>query len=304
MSGIAGLTVDGHLSQYAQGFVQDRDRSIANHLAPIVSADGATGDFTKFDSKNSFVVYDAARPIGQNPNKVEFKGTVAQYSCKEYGLGQFIDPAELRRTRNVINLRERKTRSLMDNTLTAHEKKVIDICKAGVSSTNAVWSTDTNNPIKDIQNGAKTIYNKTGRYPNAVAVSFAAWIIIQNNAIVKGFMPGASSAALTAQILVTLLNIPGLRPENVVIGTMPIDSGKLGTAKNAAEGLGSEFWLFLKSDAPDQDDPSFAKTFEAPDSSLTDINTWQDGAIQHFATFWAVDPQVVGADAAQRWAVS
>lgn len=304
MSGLAGLTVDGHLSNYAEGYVQDRERSVATHLAPIVPSDGATGDFTKFDGKNSFIVYDAKRATGSNPKKVEFKGSKGTFSCEEFGLGQFIDPKELRRTRNLIRLRERKTASLLDNTLTAHESSVITTCKAAVASTAAAWSTDTNDPIKTIQSGATAIYNATGRYPNAIACSFAAWIIIQNNAKVKANMPGASVAALTAEILVQMLNIPGLRPENVVIGTMPIDTNALGKEKNAAEGLGSEFWLFLKSNNPELDDPSFAKTFEAPDSSLTGIVTWREGVIEHFATLWAVDTQVVAAGSAKRWAVS
>lgn len=300
------VTVDTHLSNFARGLVQDRERTLADFLAPIVPVPTAAGDFTKFNEQQNFLAYDASRARGQNPRQIHWKGAKGTYSTEEYGLGTTIDPGERRKAGPgaPVLLEESKTKLLIDNTLTAHENSVMTVVKAGVSSTAKSWSNDANDPIKDIRADAVTIYKNTGRYPNAIAVAYEAWNHISGNAKVRGLMPGSDNATVTAQILVAMLQIPGLTAENVRIGSFPIDSAKMGGTSSKAEALGSELWLFHRSSSPGLDDPSFAKTFEAPDSSLTQIHRWLEGHIEHFDTLWAVDPQVVAAASAKRYAVS
>ena len=301
-----GATVDTHLTNYAQGFSPKMDKALADFIAPRIQVPTSAGEYTIFDSQEAFLAYDAQRPHGQNPNLTHHTATKGTYSTKEYGLGQTIDPAERRAAGPTAGflVDEAKTKKLITNTVVSHEKAVWTAVKAGISATTKAWGDDSNDPIKDIQLDALSIYNTLGVMPNAMVISYGAWAKIANNAKVTGRMPGADNNTLNRQILASFFPNMDINPENIRVGAIPVDSAKKGGSSSKAEVTGTELYLFYREEGAGLDDPSFAKTFVAPDTSFTQIVRWDDGIIQQLATTWAVDIKVTAAAAAKRYTVT
>jgi hypothetical protein len=97
-SALASATLNYQLTAYAQGLWNDLADvvKLAERLSPTTPVPGASGQFKKFDDKNSFMPEKTARALGGDPTVIAFSATDDTYSCKPQALEVRVDKIEAR----------------------------------------------------------------------------------------------------------------------------------------------------------------------------------------------------------------
>src|ERR1700722_20141665 len=93
---LSSATLNYQLTAYAQGLWNDIGDVIklAERLAPTTPVPGASGQFKKFDDKNSFMGEKTARALGGDPVLIAFNATDDHYNAKPQALEVRVDKAE------------------------------------------------------------------------------------------------------------------------------------------------------------------------------------------------------------------
>ena len=294
------------LTNYAQGFSQDRASSLASFIAPVVPTGVAHSQFKRYSDKNSFVIYDTSRAIGGDRRRIEFDADDPFFNCTPQGLEVPIDDHERDMAGpNQTNLEQAKIRTVVDASHLSHEKKVFDAVKAAKAATGGigVWSSASNDPIDDIDSQIEAISTATGIMPNRIVVGLGAWRVLKNHPKVQARQPGSSLVTLNESILGGMLLNPSIE---VRVGVMSHDTTKFGVAKNAVEIVGGEVFVFIGTDTPTQYDPSFAKTFSVDGSLIGAVKEYraERNASDIYAIDWSEDIQVVAPAAGRRITLS
>lgn len=296
------------LSNYASGLSQDRSKSLAAFIAPVVVTGIAHGQYKLYDSKNDFQVLDTSRAVGGTRKRIEFNATDPYFNCNPQGLETTIDDheRELAGERGIGLLQQSKVRNLVGACHLSHEKKVFDIIKAAKAATGAigVWSNPANNdPVVDIDGEIQAIATATGRMPNRVVFGLAAWAYFRNHSKILARQPGASLIGLTTDQAKLMFINPELE---IRVGILGYDTAKTGAAKNAVNVVGSEVFLFYGSDQPDQYDASFAKTFATSAGMIESVREYREekAASDVYFVDWTEDIKVTAADCGRRITVS
>lgn len=298
---------NAYLSNYASGLAQDRSKSLANFIAPIVSVGIASGQFKKYSSKNDFQVLDTSRAVGGTRKRIEFAATDPFFNCVPQGLETSIDDYErkLAGESGVVALQESKIRNLVGAAGTSHEKKVFDIVKAAKAATGSVgvWSNASNDPVAEIDAQIEAIATETGLMPNRIIFGLGAWRVFRNHALVKARQPGADLIGLTTDQAVRMMLNPQMECR---IGILSSDTTKFGANKNAVNIVGGEVFVFYASDTPDQFDASFAKTFATTDSMIDGVREYREEQASSDIYFvdWTEDIQVVAGECGRRITLS
>lgn len=300
-------TINRHLSNFASGLSQDRAKSLANFIAPVVATGLAHGQFKKYNSKNDFQVLDTSRAVGGSRKRIEFSATDPFFNCVPQGLETTIDDheRELAGENGIGQLQESRIRNLVGAAGLSHEKKVFDIVKAAKAATGAigVWSNASNDPVADLDAEIEAIATATGRMPNRIIFGLGAWRVFRNHALVKARQPGADLIGVTAEQAVRMTINPEME---LRVGLLSADSTKFGAAKNAVNIIGGEVFLFFASDAPDQLDASFAKTFATKGGMVDAVREYREerAASDVFFVDWSEDIQVVADECGRRITLS
>jgi hypothetical protein len=296
-----------YLSNFASGLSQDRSSSLANFIAPVVATGIAHGQFKKYSEKNDFQVLDTSRAVGGTRKRIEFSATDPYFNCSPQGLETTIDDheRELAGETGIRAHEEAKIRNLVSACSTSHEKKIFDMVKAGKSATGSVgvWSNSANDPIAEIDAQIESIAIETGMMPNKIVFGIGAWRIFRNHALVKARQPGADLIGITGEQAVRMTLNPAMQ---LRVGVLSADSTKFGAAKSATNIVGAEVFIFYGSDAPDQYDASFAKTFSVSNSMIDSVRQYREerSASDIYYVDWSEDPQVVSAASARRITLS
>lgn len=296
------------LSNYASGISQDRASALALFIAPVVVTGIAHGQYKKYSDKNDFQVLDTARAVGGTRKRIEFGATDPYFNCNPQGLETTIDDheRELAGEGGAGNLQQAKIRNLVGACSLSHEKKVWDAVKAAKAATGAigVWSNPANNnPIADIDSEIAAIATATGRMPNRIVFGLGAWTYFRSHSKVLAAQPGASLIGMTTAQAPALFLNPELQ---IKVGVLGYDTVKVGAAKSAVNVVGSEVFIFYASDAPDQYDASFAKTFTVSAGMIEGVREYRDerAASDVYYVDWSEDIQVVAAECGRRITVS
>jgi len=95
-------------------------------------------------------------------------------------------------------------------------------------------------------------------------------------------------------------------PATVKVGTMAYDTTKLGQTKSSANIVGSEVYIFLRSQNPTTMDPSFMKVFTVRGGSVTAVWEYRDDTVRSdvLAVDVSEDIKVTGTACAKRITVS
>lgn len=293
------------LTNYAQGFSQDRASSLANFIAPVVATGVAHSQFKKYDEKNAFQIYDTNRALGGNRRRIEFDATDPYFNCTPQGLEVPVDDHERKMAGpGEANMVQGKIRTVVDASHLSHELKVFDAVKAAKSATGGigVWSNASNDPIDDIDSQIEAISTATGMMPNRMVIGIGAWRVLKNHAKVLSRVSGINTKVDLSVIGGMFLN-PNL---DIRIGVMSRDTTKFGATKNATEIVGGEVFIFIGTDTPTQYDPSFAKTFSVDGSLIGAVKEYREerAASDIYAVDWSEDIQVVAASAGRRITLS
>ena len=295
------------LSNYASGLSQDRSKSLAAFIAPVVVTGIAHGQYKLYDAKNDFQVLDTSRAVGGTRKRIEFSATDPYFNCNPQGLETTIDDheREMAGENGITQLQQSKVRNLVGACHLSHEKKVFDLVKAGKAATGGigVWSNSGNDPVAELDAEIEAMAAETGRMPNRIVFGLGAWRVFRNHPKVLARQPGADLIGVTAEQAVRMT----LNPEmELRVGILSADSTKFGAAKNAVNIVGAEVFLFFASDQPDQYDASFAKTFATAAGMIESVREYREekAASDVYFVDWTEDIKVTAAACGRRITLS
>lgn len=289
-------TVNQTLTNYAHGLYQDMQSSLANFIAPVVPVSGSVGQYKKFDDKNAFQTYDTGRAIGGPRRRIEFADTDPSFDCRPQGLEIPIDDHEQKEggIDDPLALRQAKTRTLVSTGVNSHEAKVFSTLESAVAAEGTVgdWSTDTKDPVAEIDQMIEAIAIASGRMPNRIVFGLGAWRVFRNHPNVIKRQPGAQLVGVSAQQATQMMINPGIE---LRVGTLSKDTAKFGKAKNAQNIVGANVYIFHNETSPTQYDPSFMKTFMPRGDAIEAVREYREerNVSDMLALDWAEDIQVV-----------
>ena len=283
------------LTNYARGVSQDRASALAEFIAPTVPVGAATGKFKSFDDKNAFQVVDTSRAIGGGAKRLEFAATDPDYNCQPQALEIPIDDFERELAGDAdTELEQGKVDTLITSATTSFENKVFTIIKGAQAAAGGVgvWSDANNDPVDEIDAQIEAISTATGMMPNRIVIGLSAWRIFRKHAKVIARQPGAQIIGVTLSQAAAMLLNPAIE---IRVGILSKDLAKTGAAKNTANIVGGEVFVFYASPSPTQYDASFAKTFRTRNGGVDQVRKYRDEGSRSdiIAVDWSEDIQVV-----------
>lgn len=303
------LAVSLTLTNFARGLSQDLTRgSLAEFLSPTVLVAAGTGQYKLFADASAFEIEDTSRPLGGDPNIINLEASDATYNCKPQALEARIDQKEREDygDGDPLGIERIKTNVLVTRAALAYESRVITGAKtlAAVGGGTGVWiSAQTTDPVDEIDTQIADIATKTGQMPNRLAISIGVWKVLRNHPKVLARFPGSSLVGVTTAQFAALLINPNIE---IRVGTLGRNTAKQGAAKNIANMLGNELFVFTSSPGATQFDPSFMKTFRTRTGAIDSVSTYTapNGLYDGLITKWSEDIQVTGAACARRISVT
>lgn len=295
------------LTNYAQGVAQDLSSAIAEFIAPTVTVSATIGQYKSYDNKNAFQTYDSSRAVGGTARRIFMDASDPTYNCIPNALEIAIDDAERDAAGDgdPLVLEQAKVKTLVQASMTSHEKAVVDAIKNAENAVSGVgaWSTDTNDPIKELDAQIEAIAKETGQMPNAIVMGVDAWRLFRNNAKVRDRQPGAELIGLTTGQAGSMLLNPAME---IKIAPLVADGSKQGKAANKAFISGGECFVFVRSASPTIYDPSFAKVFAGARGGVTSVRSYRDESSRSdiYAVDWSRDIKVTSPISGSRITVS
>jgi hypothetical protein len=116
-------------------------------------------------------------------------------------------------------------------------------------------------------------------------------------------MPSNAAVGVMIQQFAAMLMNPNME---IRVGVMSKDTSKFGAAKNAANIVGAEVFLFIGQDKPSEYDPTFMKTFMTRMGGVDAVRTYRDESTRStvHAVDWSEDVKVTGLAAVKRLTIS
>jgi hypothetical protein len=312
MSRTATATLNYQLTAFAQGQMNDLAAAmeLAERLAPTVVVPGGSGQYKVFDDLNSFQIYNTARALGGDAQRIEFAASDAFYNTKPQALEVTVDQEEREKagSDNAIAMQlldEGKIKALLNSTSLAHVKKVTDFVLASLVPVDGRgnFSNEDIDTIDQLDEQIDALAQAVGSTQNLkVTMSVDAWRAIRSNANVKKRVLGAQATPLTRQQLVDSLVIP----VDLGIYSISYNNAKLGQAKDKKRVLKGEIIIHSSMPSPTQYDPSPFKVFTGDRSRVTAVRTYRDPSDRFdvHAVDWSEDIKLTSALSALRISLS
>lgn len=300
----SSATVNATLSNFASSVAPDLNASLAGFIAPQVPVGVSSGQYKAFNSSDAFRAYATKRALGGKRNRIEFNADDPTFYCHANGLEVTIDDKERRDAGdNILNLQQAKTRTLMSNIAISHAAAVYAVVGAVAAASNVGnWSDPNVDPVDEIDSVIEAIALNCGMMPNRGVISVATLRKLRKHPKVTARFAGLKTIPTAADVAGVLLN-PSI---DLRVGVMSYEASKPGKA-SAKSFLGeTDMFLFIGSDNPTQDDPSFAKTFAVLPLNEANVKEYRDEqcASDVLANDWDIDIKVVSTIAGKRIAVT
>jgi hypothetical protein len=268
MSRTSSAVLNHQLTSFAVGHMNDiRDvNSLVERLCPTVSVPGTTGQFKKFDEKNSFQIYNTERAMGGDPKRMEFGATDGTFNCKPHALEITIDKEERRQVgeSNAVGqqlLDQGKVKALINVTSLSRVKRIVDEVLTSVAALGGNWGKWTNpdiDPIDQLDEQLDNLTKEVGSTQNIkMELDVTAWRILRNHAKVKARTNGVKVGGITLQDFNNLLMLP----VDVKVSSIVYNAAQLGQADDKRRVLASTVLLHYSQPNPTIYDPSPFKCF-------------------------------------------
>lgn len=298
--------VNMRLTNYAYGIAQDLQRALARFICPTVPTGGAHGQFKKFDDRNAFQIYETGRALGGESRTIEFSDSDPYFNCAPQGLKIPIDEHERKLAGdNDKLLEEAKVKTLVSSAVLSHENKVFETVFNAISAEagKGVWSSDTVDPVAQIDEQIQAIADDTGVMPNRMVMGLSAWRVFKEHPLVKARQPGAALQALTMEQACSLFLNPQIQMK---VGVLSKNIKKFGAAANKVNIVGAEVLIFYAEDSPSLYDPSAFKCFSTRDGGVDAVKSWYDNNRHSdmYEVGWSEDIQSISTLLAKRISLS
>lgn len=282
-SALGSATLNYQLTAYAQGLWNDLADvvKLAERLAPTTPVPGATGQFKKFDDKNSFLPEKTARAIGGDPTLVAFSATDDTYNCKPQALEVRVDKIERQQAGTeggeaaIQLLDEGKIKALLNKVALGH---VLDVVTYVLANTTAVaargnWSNPDIDPIDQLDEQLLAIAQDCGSTQNIkVTMDIASWNALRNHPKVKT----RTQFTQIANISLDQLNSALIFPVDLMAANVVYDTTRLGQTASKARALSSVCLVHYSVPGATVYDPSAFKNFTVgPGAPVGNVFTYQ-----------------------------
>jgi hypothetical protein len=172
------------LSQISIGY---RNESyIADQVFPIVPVAKQSDYYFIFNKGQWFRDIAAKRSPGTRAQRADYSITTASYICLNYALAKQV-PDEVRENAdNPLRPDVEATEFVTDALMRSYENRVATIITtcanwASASTPGTVWSSDTSDPLGDIDIAVDAVIKLTGRMPNTGIMSWGVWKELKNH---------------------------------------------------------------------------------------------------------------------------
>ena len=268
MGDISTATLNYQLTNYAQGHMNDlaETRALAERLAPSTPVPGASGQFKKFNDKNSFLAEDTARASGGDPKIVAFSASDDTYACKPQALEVRVDQSEIDAAGNATGalgqqlLREGKVGAMLNKAALSHTVQVITAVLAAVTAQadRGNWSNPDIDPLEQLDEQLDAMSLDCGSGSNLkLTLDVTAWRLLRNHPKVKARCTGVQVGGISREQLQGLL----LLPVDVMVAAIVKDTTGVGVTSSKARALSSTALLHYSIPNATVYDASPFKTF-------------------------------------------
>lgn len=281
---LSSATLNYQLTAYAQGLWNDIGDVIklAERLAPTTPVPGATGQFKKFDDKNSFTRPKTARALGGDPTLLAFAASDDTYACKPQALEVRVDLAEDQAAGNAGGdvqtqlLDQGKIRALINQQALGHVGDVVDAVIANTTAEAGIgnWDNPDIDPIDQLDQVILALTKNCGSTQNIkVTMDIASWNLLRNHPLVKKRTQFTQVANLTAAQLAEILIIP----VDLMIANIVYDTTALGQASSKSRIMAGTTLVHYSVPNATLYDPSAFKSFTvgAAGSFIGNVRTYQ-----------------------------
>ena len=276
-----GAVLNTALTDYALQILPDYKAIMAeaDFLAPRVVTGAKKGDFSKYDTKQAFLSYDAARAIGGPRRRIKFAGETGSYNNKPLGLEIGLDDAEVESESSRSKQEQAKVRTLMANWSTSRFVRAWNTAAtsgnytASAVANSGKWSDANVDPIKVLDDEIAAFADRTGRLPNRGILSLNNWITLRNHPKAIARQPGAAIVGISLAQLSGMLAVPiEFRINQTYVATTGFGSS---TNVKAAK-VNGYCMLWLGQDMATVEDPSWLKTTSRDLSGFAGIKQYRD----------------------------
>lgn len=276
-----GAVLSTALTEYAFSLAPDFKGIMteAEFIAPRVVTGAKKGDFSKFDTKQAFLNYDAARAVGGPRRRIKHAGSTGSYTNKPVGLEIGLDDTEVESDSSRPKQEQAKVRTLMSAWANSRFVRAWNVATTSgnytaTSVTNAgKWSDANVDPIKVLDDCIVEFANRTGRAPNRGILALDNWVTLRNHPEAIKRQPGAANIGISLPQLSSMLAAPiDFRVNKCYIGTTGFGSS---TDVKAAKGKGY-MMLFLAEDMATLEDPSWLKTTSRDANGFAGVMSYRD----------------------------
>lgn len=311
----SSATLNYQLTTFAQGHMNDLAdaRALAERLAPSTPVPGSSGQFKKFNDKNSFLPEDTARGLGGDPKIINVGASDDTYACKPQALEVRVDQAEIDAAGSGAGalgqqlLREGKVAALLNKAALSHGLQVVTAVLAAVAAQGGglgQWSNPDVDPIDQLDNQLLALSLDTGSATNIkLTMDVGAWAALRSHPKVKARASFVQVGGITRDQLAGLL----IFPVDVFIANLVKDTTGVGVASNKARVLASEVLLHYSIPSATLYDPSPFKTFTvgmgSPFSGVRSYNA-PNGLWEGHLIGWSRDIKQTSALAMRRLSIN
>ena len=280
---LGSASLNYQLTAYAQGLWNDIREVIklAERLAPTTPVPGASGQFKKFDDKNSFRRPKTARALGGDPELIAFAASDDTYACKPQALEVRVDLAEDQAAGTaggdvqVQLLDQGKIRALINQQALGHVGDVVDAVIANTTPTSGLgnWDSPDIDPIDQLDQELLALSMNCGSTQNIkLTMDVASWNLLRNNPNVKKRTQFTQVQNLTTSQLAELL----IFPVDFAVANIVNDTAAINQAANKTRIMSGTCLLHYSVPNATLYDPSAFKSFTvgASGSFIGNVRTY------------------------------
>jgi len=274
---LGAATLNYQLTAYAQGLWNDIADVIklAERLAPTTPVPGASGQFKKFDDKNSFMPEKTLRALGGDPVLIAFNASDDSYSCRPQALEVRVDKEEDQAAGNEGGevsqnlLDQGKIKSLINKVALSHVVDVVTTVLGAVSPTTSIgsangigqWSNPDIDPIDQLDQVLLLLSQNCGSTQNIkLTFDVGSWNALRTNPKVKAraiFGAAASIGTISTEMLSAAL----IFPVDVMVANVVYDTTRLNQTPSKTRVMPNTCLAHYSVPGATIYDPSAFKTF-------------------------------------------
>ena len=241
------------------------EQYVFDQIFPRVPVQKQTNKFFKFTKEHWFRDDAMPRAPGTRAVRVDFELSTDSYNCVETAVAKAVPDEVIANADNPLSPMVDAVNYCSEKLLIAQEidvfAEVFGNSKwSGSSTPSTLWSTDTSDPLGDIETGIYSISASIARSPNIAVIGRGVWRYLKNAPDVVDRIKGGATAQSPAELQMlavsALVGIPKIIMATALKNTA--DEGE--TAAYSFIG-GSHMWIGYVTSAPSISEPSAGYIF-------------------------------------------